>query len=56
MERSITNFEARIDRRTIKCDERRRSLRKIACKTQNRMKYEGYPELSILCVRPKTLY
>ena len=43
MRRFICDFEARIiDRRTIKCDHRRRACRTIVFKTKKRMKiYEG---------------
>ena len=42
IKRPICDFEARIIRRTIKCDHRRRACRTIVFKTKKRMKiYEG---------------
>jgi hypothetical protein len=38
MERPVSNFEARIDGRTIKRDKRRRTLWMVACKTKKRTK------------------
>ena len=38
IKRPISDFEARIIRRTIKCDHRRRACRTIAFKTKKRMK------------------
>jgi hypothetical protein len=38
MKRLICDFEARIIRRTIKCDQRRCGYRTIAFKTKKRMK------------------